>query len=320
MAKASKTAQGDAAGLTILRHSAFAGHAVPPGHPERPDRIATINAMLDADFVHLPMATAPNADRKHLGLVHSAAYIDAIFAAAPKADSPDIVGLDSDTLMSAGTLPAALAAAGGAVEAVRRVLTGEAKRVFVAARPPGHHAEPSRAMGFCFFSNAAIAGKYALAEAGLDRVAVVDFDVHHGNGTQACFWDDSRYLFASSHQMPLYPGTGAEDETGCGNIFNAPIAPGTDGASIVRVWQDDLLPKIAAGKPELIIISAGFDAHARDPLGGLNMEAEDFAEVTRLICEVADAHAEGRVVSMLEGGYDLQGLRDSCAAHLHALS
>ena len=312
-------------GLTIFRHDGFAKHIVPPGHPERPDRITTINAMLDADFAGLPSVTMvepPEVNRQHLALVHSDAYIDGIFAAGKEvaAQSQKMLALDGDTLMSAGTLAAAKAAAGGATEGVRLVVTGKAKRVFIACRPPGHHAEPSRAMGFCIFSNAAIAGKYALADHGLSRVAVVDFDVHHGNGTQACFWDDARCLFASSHQMPLYPGTGAADETGVGNIFNAPIAPGTDGPSITRVWQEELLPKIAAGKPELIIISAGFDAHRRDPLGGLNMEAEDFANITRLIVELAEKHCQGRVVSMLEGGYDLQGLSDSCKAHLHALA
>lgn len=306
--------------LKILRHKAFAQHIVPAGHPERPDRITTIEALLDAEFANLPMAEAPRAKREHLALVHSESYIDGIFAAAPKEATPDFVPLDGDTLMSSGTLDAALAAAGGAVEAVRLVLGGEAKRVFLASRPPGHHAEPSRGMGFCFFSHAAIAGKYALARHGLSRVAVVDFDVHHGNGTQAAFWEDSRCLFASSHQMPLYPGTGAKGETGCGNIFNAPIAAGTGGEAIIQVWRDELLPSIASAKPELIIISAGFDAHARDPLGGLNMEAEDFATLTKMICEVADAHSQGRVVSMLEGGYDLEGLRASCAAHLRALA
>ncbi len=199
------------------------------------------------------------------------------------------------------------------------MLTGESGRVFVASRPPGHHAEPEQAMGFCLFSNAAIAAKYAISTHGLDRVAVVDFDVHHGNGTQAAFWSDSHCVFASSHQMPLYPGTGARSETGVGNIFNAPIAPGTDGASITRIWQDDLLPNVAAMSPELIIISAGFDAHFKDPLGGLNMEDQDFANITTMIRELADQYADGRIVSILEGGYDLEGLRDSAVAHLNAL-
>jgi acetoin utilization deacetylase AcuC-like enzyme len=230
-----------------------------------------------------------------------------------------MISLDGDTHMSPLSLNAALAGAGGAVEAARQVLTGESERVFVASRPPGHHAEPEQAMGFCLFSNAAIAAKYAISTHGLDRVAVVDFDVHHGNGTQAAFWSDSHCVFASSHQMPLYPGTGARSETGVGNIYNAPIDPGTDGKTITRIWQDYLLPKVAAMSPELIIISAGFDAHANDPLGGLNMQDNDFANITTMIRDLADQYADGRIVSILEGGYDLDGLRDSACAHLNAL-
>lgn len=302
--------------LSILRHSCFADHIVPIGHPERSDRIKVINAMLDQDFGDIPQSECPQADMDHLHLVHSPAYVDAIFKAAPENGT---VSLDADTHMSPLSLKAALAGAGGAVEATRQVLTGESERVFVASRPPGHHAEPEQAMGFCLFSNAAIAAKYAISTHGLDRVAVVDFDVHHGNGTQAAFWSDSHCVFASSHQMPLYPGTGARSETGVGNIFNAPIDPGTDGASIARIWQDDLLPNIAAMSPELVIISAGFDAHTKDPLGGLNMEDQDFANITTMIRELADQYADGRIVSILEGGYDLEGLHDSAVAHLNAL-
>jgi len=302
--------------LKILRHPCFADHIVPIGHPERPDRIRTINAMLESQFSDCYQGEPPAADPDHLRLVHESSYVDAIFQSAPE---EGLVNLDGDTVMSPHSLAAALAGAGGAVEATRQVLTGEAGRVFVASRPPGHHAEPAQAMGFCLFSNAAIAAKYAIAIHGLDRVAVVDFDVHHGNGTQAAFWSDSHTIFASSHQMPLYPGTGAKDETGVGNIFNAPIAAGTDGDTITRIWQDYLLPKVAAMAPELIIISAGFDAHRLDPLGGLNMEAEDFANITRMIRNQAEDLAHGRIVSILEGGYDLDGLRDSAAAHLEVL-
>jgi len=302
--------------LKILRHPCFADHIVPIGHPERPDRIRTINAMLESQFSDCYQGEPPAADLDHLRLVHESSYVDAIFQSAPE---EGLVNLDGDTVMSPHSLAAALAGAGGAVEATRQVLTGEAGRVFVASRPPGHHAEPAQAMGFCLFSNAAIAAKYAIAIHGLDRVAVVDFDVHHGNGTQAAFWSDSHTIFASSHQMPLYPGTGAKDETGVGNIFNAPIAAGTDGDTITRIWQDYLLPKVAAMAPELIIISAGFDAHRLDPLGGLNMEAEDFANITRMIRNQAEDLAHGRIVSILEGGYDLDGLRDSAAAHLEVL-
>lgn len=302
--------------LSILRHSCFADHIVPVGHPERPDRIKAINAMLDQDFGDIPQSECPATDSDILQLVHSDAYIDAIFDAAPESG---MISLDGDTHMSPLSLNAALAGAGGAVEAARQVLTGESERVFVASRPPGHHAEPEQAMGFCLFSNAAIATKYAISTHGLDRVAVLDFDVHHGNGTQAAFWSDSHCVFASSHQMPLYPGTGARSETGVGNIYNAPIDPGTDGKTITRIWQDYLLPKVATMSPELIIISAGFDAHANDPLGGLNMQDTDFANITTMIRDLADQYADGRIVSILEGGYDLDGLRDSACAHLNAL-
>ena len=304
--------------LSILRHHCFADHIVPLGHPERPDRIKVINAMLDDDFADIPQSECPLAETEHLRLVHSAAYIDAIVAAAP---SDGMISLDGDTHMSEGSLNAALAGAGGAVEATQQVLTGgnDIERVFVASRPPGHHAEPEQAMGFCLFSNAAIAAKYAIDTHGLDRVAVVDFDVHHGNGTQAAFLSDSHCVFASSHQMPLYPGTGAKSETGVGNIFNAPIDPGTDGAAITQIWRDHLLPQVAAMAPQLIIISAGFDAHENDPLGGLRMQDVDFGNITTMIRDLADQHADGRIVSILEGGYDLDGLRTSAAAHLNAL-
>lgn len=302
--------------LSILRHNCFIDHIVPIGHPERPDRIKVINAMLDDKFRDINQSECPMIDRDYLHLVHSSAYVDGIFEAAPE---NGIVALDSDTHMSSGSLAAALAGAGGALEATRQVLTGESERVFVASRPPGHHAEPEQAMGFCLFSNAAIAAKYAISTHGLDRVAVVDFDVHHGNGTQAAFWSDSHCVFASSHQMPLYPGTGSRSETGVGNIFNAPIDPATDGQTITQIWQDYLLPNVAAMAPELIIISAGFDAHANDPLGGLNMQDVDFANITTLIRDLAENHSGGRIVSILEGGYDLDGLRDSAIAHLNAL-
>ena len=302
--------------LKIFRHDCFAAHRVPQGHPERSERIETINALLDAAFSDCAQIAPPRAEYDTLCLVHDAAYVDAIFASAP---DEGLAHLDGDTVMCADSLGAALTAAGGAVESTRLVLEGEAERVFVAARPPGHHAEPDKAMGFCFFSNAAIAAKYAISAHGLNRVAVVDFDVHHGNGTQAAFWDDPRTIFASSHQMPLFPGTGAKHETGVGNIFNAPIDAGADGAVLVEVWRDYLLPAVAEMRPELIIISAGFDAHKRDPLAGLELEAEDFATITTLIRGLADECAGGRIVSLLEGGYDLEALRDSAAAHLNAL-
>ena len=302
--------------LKIIGHDSFASHLVPDGHNERPDRIKTVRAIIDRDFGDLDMIDAPKAGIDDLRLAHDPAYIDGVIKASPE---DGFAMLDNDTFMSPGTLAAALHGAGGAIEAVKLACSDTPSRVFLASRPPGHHAEPNRAMGFCFFSNAAIAGKYAIEKLGLSRIAVVDFDVHHGNGTQAVFWDDHRCIFASSHQSPHYPGTGARNETGCGNIFNAPLAAGDDGKTVLNVWRDDLLPKVAAQKPELVIISAGFDAHRADPLGDINMEAEDFGMVTTMIKDLAETHAEGRLVSILEGGYDLTGLGDSLAAHLNAL-
>ena len=305
--------------LKVITHECFVRHESPPGHPERPDRIKTVWATLDEDFGHLTRLEAPLADKSHIGLVHGAKYYDFVASHEGKA-SGDFASLDPDTHMSLGSLEAGLRAVGASTLAVDEVMRGDAERVFVAARPPGHHAEPSRAMGFCLFSSAAIAAEHARHEHGLTKVAVLDFDVHHGNGTQAAFWDDGDLLFASSHQMPLYPGTGAVSETGCGNIHNAPLRAGSSGADVVEVWRDHLLPKIKSEKPELIIISAGFDAHRRDPLASVDCEAEDFGTITTLIRNLAEDCAEGRVISLLEGGYDLQGLRDSLEAHLKALS
>ena len=222
--------------------------------------------------------------------------------------------------MSPGSLDAALHAVGGCGAAVDAVLAGDSKTAFVAMRPPGHHAETQTAMGFCLFGTAAIAAKRALDHHGLSRVAVLDFDVHHGNGTQDLLWNEERTLFASSHQMPLYPGSGAAHETGAhNNVVNAPLAPMTGGVEMRRVWGDIILPAVDDFAPELIIVSAGFDAHAEDPLANLNWLEEDFVWVTRAICEVAEAHSKGRVVSTLEGGYDLDALAASTAAHVAAL-
>lgn len=303
--------------LKIITHPCFELHPVPLGHPERPDRIRTVWEAIDAGFGDLDQLEAPRAEAAMIGRVHDERYLDYIASHAPADD--DMVALDGDTHMGAGSLEAGLRAAGGAVLGVDQVMTGEAERVFLAARPPGHHAEPDRPMGFCLFSSAAIAAEHARHAHGLTRVAVVDFDVHHGNGTQAAFWKDGDLLFASSHQMPLFPGTGAVEETGRGNIHNAPLRSGTDGASVVAIWDEYLLPKIRAAKPELVIISAGFDAHARDPLASINCQAEDFAAITTLIRQLAEDTAEGRIVSLLEGGYDLDGLRSSLTAHLEAL-
>ena len=305
--------------LALVTHPIFALHRTPHGHPERVDRIKHVWSMLDQDFADLTPHDAPKADAAAIARVHGNRYLDFIAAQEPASDDSAATSLDPDTHMSHHSLEAGLRAAGGAIHCVDLVMSGAATRAFLAARPPGHHAEPDRPMGFCLFSSAAIAAQHARATYGLTRVAVLDFDVHHGNGTQAAFWDDGDLTFASSHQMPLYPGSGARAETGVGNIQNAPMRAGDDGATVLEAWRDVLLPAVKSAKPELIMISAGFDAHADDPLGGLNMQADDFAALTTMIRQLAEDCADGRIVSLLEGGYNLAALQDSVRAHLTAL-
>jgi acetoin utilization deacetylase AcuC-like enzyme len=231
-----------------------------------------------------------------------------------------LVHVDSDTVLSPGTIDCVLRGVGAAVEGVDAVMGGKARNAFSAMRPPGHHAERTRAMGFCLFNNAAIAARHARSVHGAERVAIVDWDVHHGNGSQDIFWADPSVLFCSTHQMPLYPGTGAISESGDHDtIVNAPLKPGADGARFREAFETRILPRLTAFRPDLIIISAGFDAHWRDPLANLMLEAEDFAWATRQVMEVAEKACNGRIVSVLEGGYDLKGLAESTAAHVAAL-
>ena len=310
------------AGPAFIIHEVSGFHEVPDGHPERPDRHrAIVSAMGDA-FAHWTHYKAPKASRDQLELVHHSGYIDQIFDAT--SNISDLVPLDADTWAGAHSLETALRAAGGACLAVDLVMQEKAPTAFSAMRPPGHHAEPDRAMGFCLFSSAAIAARHAQTVWGIDRVAVVDFDVHHGNGTQAAFWDDASLIYASSHQMPLYPGTGATHERGAhNNIFNLPCAPGTSGTEIIKGWRDNLLPNIVNAAPDLVIISAGFDAHIDDPLGGLAMQTDDFGTLTSdigaCVQQIADATGECRLIGLLEGGYNLDALGKSVCAHLCAL-
>ncbi len=301
----------------ILSHPAALGHETPPGHPERVARFEAVSAALAApDFADALRIEAPVAERAALLRAHPERYLAAIEAAAPAAGSR---ALDPDTHMSPGTLEAARRAAGAAVKAVDMVLGGEARAAFSAMRPPGHHAERERAMGFCLYSNAAIAALHALEAHGLARVAVADFDVHHGNGTQDVLDREARAVFCSSHQSPLYPGTGMESETGVGNVFNATLTAGAGRAAFEHAWEERLLPAIDAHAPQLIIISAGFDAHRADPLAELRLEEADFAWITGRLCDLAAKHCGGRVVSLLEGGYDLGALAASVAAHVRVL-
>lgn len=299
----------------LLSHHASLAHATPPGHPERPDRLRAIErALIDPAFSGLIREDAPLGEDAHVLLCHPDAHLERLRQMAPTAG---LVAVDADTILSPGSLEAALRGVGGAVAGVDAVMSGRVRNAFVATRPPGHHAERATAMGFCFFNQAAIAARHARAQHGASRVAIIDWDVHHGNGTQDIVWDDPALLYISTHEMPLYPGTGAPSERGGhDNVLNLPLAAG-DGADMFReAITAGALPKLAAFKPDLIVISAGFDAHRRDPLGNINLDAEDFAWATRRLMEAAP---EGRVVSVLEGGYDLQGLASSAAAHVAAL-
>ncbi len=301
----------------LLSHPVCIEHAPPEGHPERPDRLRAINQILaNVAFDDLIREDAPLAERSVILAAHPEDYVDRIEQVVPEAG---LEPLDPDTWVGPKSLKAALRASGAGIRAVDAVMNLEVSNAFCAIRPPGHHAETNRAMGFCLFNSVAIAAQYARDEYGADRVAVVDFDVHHGNGTQEIFWSDKDLFYGSTHQMPLFPGTGEVSETGEGNIFNAPLRAGDDGGRFREAMLSRILPSLDAFEPDLLIISAGFDAHHRDPLGSLQLTEEDFAWATLCLMQVAETHCDGRVVSMLEGGYDLQGLAASVGTHVQAL-
>jgi len=302
----------------LLSHPACLDHLNPMGHPERPDRIRAIERALEHEkFQGLAREQAPMASLEMIALAHPLDYVEQVREAAPK---EGMVRLDADTTMSPGTFEAVMRAAGGAVQAVDEVMTGKVANAFVATRPPGHHAETATPMGFCLFNNAAVAARHAQKQHGAERVAIVDFDVHHGNGSQDIFWNDATVMYCSTHQMPLYPGTGAVSERGTNNtIVNAPLRPGDGGDEFREAMETVILPRLEGFAPDLVIISAGFDAHMRDPLANLNFLERDYTWVTQKLMELADHRAKGRVVSLLEGGYDLEGLSRSVAAHVTAL-
>jgi len=300
----------------LYSHDECLGHVTPEGHPERAARLEAVAEAL-ARFDQLDRREAPLAEQGELLRCHPESYVAEIEASIPAVGTR---ALDADTHVMAGSWNAALRAVGAVGAAVDAVIAGEVANAFCAVRPPGHHAERETPMGFCLFGTVAIAAKRALDLHGLSRVAVVDFDVHHGNGTQDLLWDEGRALFVSSHQMPLWPGTGDIHETGAqDNIVNVPLPPGTGGAGFRRAYEGQVLPVLEEFAPELVLISAGFDAHADDPLAQLNLVEADFAWVTERLCDVAARSAGGRVVSALEGGYDLRALGASVAAHVEVL-
>ncbi len=302
----------------LFTHPAGLDHVTPDGHPERVARLRAVTAALaDPGFDALVRREAPPAEVEELLRCHPQRYVDLIRAAIPAEGSR---ALDADTHVSPGSWDAALAGLGQVLAALDAVMAGQADNAFAAIRPPGHHAETEKPMGFCLFGSVAIAAKRALDHHGLKRVAVVDFDVHHGNGTQDLLWDEPRVLFASSQQMPLWPGTGAVTERGAhDNVINMPLPPGANGGQFRAMWEEHAFPRLKAFAPELVLISAGFDAHIADPLAQLALEVADFTWITQRLCDLADAHAGGRVVSALEGGYDLGALAESVAAHVQVL-
>lgn len=302
----------------LFSHSDCLDHDTGYGHPECADRLRVVLAALeDEAFMFLDRRDAPLATREQLERVHPQAHVTALLDAIPRDGHGSI---DADTVLSPGTGGAALRAAGAVVAAVDAVCEGQARNAFCAVRPPGHHAEPDQAMGFCLFNNVAVGAAHARAVHGVRRVAIIDFDVHHGNGTQTFCEQDPDLFYGSTHQWPLYPGTGSVREKGqFGNIVNACLPALAGSPEFRHAFQAQLIPALDAFKPELVMISAGFDAHMRDPVGGLDLTEDDFAWVTQKLVEVADRHAKGRVVSVLEGGYDLRALANSTAAHVKML-
>jgi acetoin utilization deacetylase AcuC-like enzyme len=302
----------------LITHPACLAHDMGEGHPERPDRLRAIERAFESEnFQMLARDSAPRAEISAIARVHPLDYIEAIRAATP---TQGLTAIDQDTSMSPGTFEAALRSAGGAIFAVDEVMTRKVRNAFVATRPPGHHAELATPMGFCFFNNAAVAARHARAVYGAERVAIMDFDVHHGNGTQHIFWNDRNVMYASTHEMPHYPGTGSLSERGeHDQIVNAPLRAGDAGETFREAMEVAILPRIDNFAPDLIIISAGFDGHRRDPLGNLNLVEADYVWATRKLMEIAQRRCAGRIVSVLEGGYHLDSLARSVAAHVSTL-
>ncbi|MGZ8227575.1 MAG: histone deacetylase family protein [Methylococcaceae bacterium] len=297
-------------------HPDFLLHNTGAGHPECAERLVRIATALDAQaFSKLIRESPPLATKQQINLIHPFEHINAVRTAVEQGKHY----LDPDTVLSPGSEKAAFRAVGAVCDAVDKILTGKADNAFCAVRPPGHHAEPERAMGFCLFNNIAIAAEYARKHYHLERVAIVDFDVHHGNGTQAAFYHQPHVLYASSHEMPYYPGTGYPTETGVGNIVNVPLAAGDTGVELRQKYQNIIFPALKSFKPELLLISAGFDAHKDDPLASIRLVEADFQWLTQELMDIADSYCKGRIISALEGGYNLKALAASVAIHVKTL-
>ncbi|WP_222565522.1 histone deacetylase family protein [Novilysobacter antarcticus] len=304
--------------MRLYTHPACLEHRPGPGNPESPARLEAVVEAISARWPDQRWEHPRAATRAELMRVHRADLV-ALILDSRFDDADDTLHIDAETVLSAGSAEAALHAAGAGIHAVDAVLGGQVRRVFCAVRPPGHHATASEAMGFCLFNNLAVAAAHAIDMHGLTRVAIIDFDVHHGNGTEAIFASDARVLYLSTHQSPLFPGTGAASDVGIGNVINRPMAPHTGSGAFRGLWSGDLLPALNAFRPQILLLSAGFDGHRRDPMADLQLDADDFGWLTGELGAIADRHASGRIVSMLEGGYDLNALRESAIAHVEAL-
>ena len=308
--------------IRVYSHSACLSKENGEGHPERKERLESIlDSIQRIDDISIDLKEAPKAQNKDINLVHPQSYLEEIFDMIP---SQGLVGVEkepyADTLLCPDSKEAILRACGSGISASKDLMDGSSKRVFCAVRPPGHHAETTRVNGFCFLNNAAVAARYLQSNYDIKKIAIIDFDVHHGNGTQEIFYNDNSVLYGSIHQHPLFPGTGLESEIGAGNIFNAPIEAGTSSEEFLKVFNEKILVNVDRFEPEVIIISAGFDAHKRDPLSTINLNSEDYFTMTQDIVGIAKRHSKGRVISFLEGGYDLQALSESIQSHFKGLS